>query len=82
MYHDFLTECDGRKYGENCSIPCGNCLLYEQCNPINGTCINGCDNGYQGLNCTEGIFFTSCNKQIVLNPESYIKMFPSSLNLK
>lgn len=26
----------------------------KQCHHINGTCINGCDSGYQGPNCTEG----------------------------
>lgn len=41
-------------YGENCGIACGNCLAKEQCHHINGTCMNGCDRGYQGSKCTEG----------------------------
>lgn len=41
-------------YGQNCRTPCGHCLDSEQCHPINGMCVNGCDNGYQGLYCTEG----------------------------
>lgn len=41
-------------YGENCSISCGHCLTREQCHHINGTCMNGCDSGYQGSSCTEG----------------------------
>lgn len=40
-------------YGENCGIACGNCLAKEQCHHINGTCMNGCDRGYQGSKCTE-----------------------------
>lgn len=41
-------------YGKNCSLSCGNCFKLEQCHNINGTCINGCDSGYKGFNCTEG----------------------------
>lgn len=41
-------------HGENCGIACGNCLAKEQCHHINGTCMNGCDRGYQGSKCTEG----------------------------
>lgn len=41
-------------YGENCSIPCGQCLGYEQCHHINGTCKNSCVRTYQGLLCTRG----------------------------
>lgn len=82
MHHAFLTECDGRKYGENCSIPCGNCVLYEQCHPINGTCINGCDNGYQGLNCTEGNFLHLATNKLCLIQKVILKCLHSSLNLK
>lgn len=41
-------------YGTNCSISCGRCFKSEQCHNINGTCMNGCDSGYKGFNCTEG----------------------------
>lgn len=50
----FITACDGGMYGEGCAIPCGNCLESRQCHHINGTCMNGCDNGYSGSNCTDG----------------------------
>lgn len=40
-------------YGTNCSISCGRCFKSEQCHNINGTCMNGCDSGYKGFNCTE-----------------------------
>lgn len=49
----FNEGCDSGEYGENCSIPCGYCFESEQCNHINGTCMNGCDSGYQGVLCTE-----------------------------
>jgi hypothetical protein len=48
------AECDGRLYGENCSIPCGMCLNMSQCQHINGSCLDGCDSGFQGDNCTQG----------------------------
>lgn len=62
LLHDF-TACSGGVYGQNCSLPCGQCLDNEQCHHINGTCMNGCGRGYQGLNCTEGqhlLQFTTC----------------------
>lgn len=43
-------------YGKNCSLSCGHCFKLEQCHNINGTCMNGCDSGYNGFNCTEGNF--------------------------
>lgn len=53
----FLSDCEGGMYGDNCSVPCGNCFRSEQCHHINGTCLNGCDSGYQGLPCTKGEIF-------------------------
>lgn len=50
----YLTVCDVGMYGDNCSRPCGHCLESVKCHHINGTCINGCDSGYQGSHCTEG----------------------------
>lgn len=50
----FIEDCKDGKYGKNCSISCGNCLESEQCNHINGICMNGCDSGYQGFLCIEG----------------------------
>lgn len=50
----WLSDCTNHMYGENCSISCGHCLAREQCHHINGTCMNGCDSGYQGSSCTEG----------------------------
>lgn len=47
--------CTGGMYGSNCSVICGNCFESQQCHHINGTCMNGCSRGYQGVHCTEGL---------------------------
>lgn len=44
-------ECNGGKFGENCENDCGHCLHKEQCHYIDGTCSNGCNDGYQGIQC-------------------------------
>lgn len=57
IYHDIfavVTECTGLMYGQNCNISCGHCIKSDECHHINGTCMNGCNIGYQGLHCTEG----------------------------
>ena len=33
---------------------CGNCLNETQCNHINGSCMNGCDPGWEGDLCGNG----------------------------
>uniref|UniRef100_K1PTI8 Uncharacterized protein n=1 Tax=Magallana gigas TaxID=29159 RepID=K1PTI8_MAGGI len=48
-----LTVCLGGMYGSNCRVTCGNCFESKQCHYINGTCMNGCGRGYQGVHCTE-----------------------------
>lgn len=49
-----LKECDGGLFGVNCGMSCGHCRNNQQCNHINGTCADGCDQGYMGDNCTKG----------------------------
>lgn len=49
-----VKACASGMYGQNCSVPCENCLKLEQCHHINGTCMNGCASGYKGSRCTEG----------------------------
>jgi hypothetical protein len=46
-----MIGCDDDKYGAGCQQRCGWCLNSEQCHHINGACLNGCNPGYQGLNC-------------------------------
>lgn len=40
-------------YGEHCSKLCGKCRDLKQCNHINGTCLHGCEVGYDGQTCTD-----------------------------
>ena len=35
---------------------CGNCRDLSQCHYINGSCVNGCDPGFQGEKCNMGKF--------------------------
>ena len=51
------TECDNGTFGQDCLESCGSCFGEKQCHHTNGTCLNGCNAGYQGLNCTEGNFY-------------------------
>lgn len=57
MPTDFCsTECNEGKFGLNCNLPCGHCLNnVVECHYIDGTCLNGCDSGYQGSNCKQSI---------------------------
>ena len=55
--HDLLPiECAGEMFGQNCKKSCGKCLNNEQCHHINGSCLNGCNPGYHGINCIERIY--------------------------
>ena len=51
-------------FGDECSRRCGNCRNKQTCHHINGSCLNGCDEGVKGWNCTTGTrlpkhFFTN-----------------------
>lgn len=48
-----FTECDGGTFGLGCINTCGKCAHDEQCHHINGSCMNGCDPGYYGPQCTK-----------------------------
>lgn len=37
-----------------CSEECGHCVNGEQCNPVHGTCRNGCETGYYKKRCKRG----------------------------
>lgn len=41
-----LAECQYNSFGVGCPNECGHCLNGEQCDPVNGTCYNGCEAGY------------------------------------
>lgn len=48
------VACAEGSYGVDCNLTCGHCLDVNQCSNINGTCLNGCDAGYQGDLCNNG----------------------------
>ena len=49
-----LSECEELTYGLDCNQTCGNCSKEEQCNRVNGSCLNGCDLGVYGDKCDRG----------------------------
>ena len=53
MFVDMFSECDGGTYGADCHYHCGHCLDKQQCDVIDGSCLNGCSMGYSGAKCTE-----------------------------
>ena len=50
----FSIECDHNTFGKHCEEECGGCVNDEQCHHINGTCLNGCKRGFQGIMCNQG----------------------------
>ncbi|XP_062610404.1 multiple epidermal growth factor-like domains protein 10 [Saccostrea cucullata] len=48
-------ECDSGFHGESCSLTCGHCKWNKECNPINGTCLNGCAEGYEREFCNKSM---------------------------
>lgn len=46
-----FLACHGGRYGQGCNNICGHCINQTVCNHIDGTCLSGCDPGYQGILC-------------------------------
>lgn len=63
-------------YGENCHFPCSVHCINQTCNRKNGSCLYGCEDGYQ---CDEGIFFCF---QYVTWVFSFHFVYIDSLNLE
>lgn len=61
-----MTECKVGLHGINCSQQCvGRCRDGVTCNHVTGTCDRGCDAGWTGIFCNEGIFSTRyCNSSL------------------
>lgn len=49
--HIFISECPAGSYGDACNETCGNCRDGNTCDRVNGTCLTGCDAGYEGDLC-------------------------------
>lgn len=61
-------------YGLECKQICGNCINKEQCHHVNGSCLNGCDNGFYGTRCDLGMLksifalvYSKCIKVCISN---------------
>ena len=48
-------------FGKNCEELCGKCFKDEQCDHINGTCMDGYNPGYYEITCTESM--SICSQQ-------------------
>lgn len=46
-----IEECDRGSYGVECNETCGHCCDVSQCSNVNGTCLTGCDAGFEGDLC-------------------------------
>lgn len=49
-----IKGCESVFYGDDCKEICGNCFGINQCFHTNGTCLTGCENGYEGDVCKTG----------------------------
>lgn len=47
----YITVCNEGTYGSDCNYTCGQCHAKEDCHHVNGTCLLGCEPGYQGDLC-------------------------------
>ena len=45
-----------QSYGENCQYPCSIHCFNQTCDRFYGICQFGCENGYHGQKCEQGIF--------------------------
>ncbi|KAK3765887.1 hypothetical protein RRG08_053115 [Elysia crispata] len=65
---EYYTTCANQTYGANCSKKCStNCRgPNSDCEDVNGFCIFGCDDGYQGVKCEQACdskkFGANCSK--------------------
>lgn len=71
--HRFLkisfTSCSGcsfKTYGEDCKMSCGFCKDNDTCDHINGSCSNGCTNGWSGEKCDIGEYTYSFESQQIV----------------
>lgn len=51
IYLVTVEECDKGSYGIECTETCGHCHDVKQCSNVNGYCLTGCDDGYEGDFC-------------------------------
>lgn len=54
IINTIFLECDKGYYGVGCKETCGHCRDVKYSLHINGTCVTGCDAGYQEELCKTG----------------------------
>lgn len=59
VYISFTTVCDKNMFGKGCAKRCGHCRNDTHCHHVNGSCLNGCEAGYKGNHCIDGIYLIS-----------------------
>ena len=42
-------------YGEDCRYPCSEQCINGDCDRFNGSCVSGCEDGFIGDKCNQGI---------------------------
>ena len=62
----FFIDCNQGTHGLGCKQTCGNCMNNESCFHINGSCLTGCDPGYEGEKCNTGMLIHFCPYDLVL----------------
>lgn len=60
MYKWYIfLDCKEGSYGVDCGNKCGHCRDVNQCLHNNGTCLTGCDAGYQGTLCEKRAYHST-----------------------
>lgn len=49
-----IVVCDKGTFGLECKTLCAHCRDTDECNPVNGSCPNGCEKGATGFDCNSG----------------------------
>ena len=51
----YIPDCARRTYGMDCKLQCGHCKYDKNCNPVNGSCPEGCKDWYIMEGCSKYI---------------------------
>lgn len=65
-----VKACGNGTYGPDCSVLCGHCLNQNDCHYVNGSCLTGCNTGFQGKFCNSSKFAENCFRPFTLNLKS------------
>ena len=54
LFNEVFTSnsaCSAGRFGDNCQYVCGQCADEKPCDHVNGSCYNGCREGWHGTRC-------------------------------